>query len=748
MARDTVDSMTAIAPTEPPPPDLAEGDTSTLSRTCTTLWPEVVVTLSSLLLFGWNLSQNGTGNAFYAASVRSMSRSWSNFFYASLDPGGWITVDKPPAALWLQALSVRIFGFGSWQVLLPGVLCGGLAVWVLMATIRRPWGRTAGVVSGIALALTPVIVATSRSNNPDITLVLTVVLAAWATMRGIEDGRTRWMALAGLFCGVGFLTKLLAAGLVMPGLWGAYLLAAPGSWKKRAAQCFAGALVFFVVCVAWVGAVDVRPVADRPWIGGSTDGSARDLVFGYNGFGRVTGAAEGPGGGGALGGNRIDGGSGAFGAGGFGGGANGINQFGGSTGALRLFNAGMGDQVMWLFPVTMVAALAAIASAIRRRRRDAQLGSAVMWLGWTVVVYALFAFASGIFHNYYVSLLAPALAALVGIGAELARRSGKWGWCAAAATLMGTAVLQVVLMNRVDADTWLRAVVPIGVAAAAVGVLVGAVSSGPRRAVLGSLGLGGVVLLLAPAVWSVAGVRTPQNSTFPDARPVAANARDAGGFGAGPGGFGGGGPGGPGGGGSLPAAELKWLRAQRHGETWIVGVSSSMEADAAIIAGEDVVALGGFSGGDNSASPANVARLVAAGKLRFLAVAGRGGFGGFGGGGLSGAVSSACVEVPATNWGDTATSSGVYDCQGKAAALKNARTATRGVTDPFGGAPPGGGGGQDLAAMQKCLAEAGVSVSRDQVPDLADPKLAEAMRQCLPTGAVPGGGPPGGVAPK
>ncbi len=691
--------MTVIAPTDSLTPDSLPPDSAVRLRRWMSRWPEVVVTLSSLLLFGWNLSRNGTGNAFYAASVRSMSRSWSNFFYASLDPGGWITVDKPPAALWLQSLSVRIFGYGSWSLLLPGVVCGAAAVWVLMVTVRRPWGRTAGLVSGIALAVTPVIVATSRSNNPDITLVLTVVLAGWATMRGIEDGRTRWMVLAGLFCGIGFLTKLLAAGLVMPGLWGAYLLAAPGSWKRRAMQSFAGAVVFFAVCVVWVGAVDVRPVADRPWVGGSADGSARDLVFGYNGFGRVTGAAEGPAGGGGFGGNRIDGGSGAFGAGGFGGGATGINQFGGSTGVLRLFNAGMGDQVMWLFPVAIVAAAAAIASAIRRRRRDVQLGAAVMWVGWTIVVYALFSFAGGIFHNYYVSLLAPALAALVGIGAELARRAGRWGWCTAAATLTGTAVLQVVLMNRVDAETWLRALVPIGVATAVVGVVVGAVSTAPRRAVLGSLGAGGVMLLVAPVAWSVAGVRTPQSSTFPDARPVAEHARSGiGGVGGPPAGFGGS-PrgGGPFGGGSLPASELRWLRSQRHGETWIVGVASSMEADAAIIAGEDVVALGGFTGGDNSASPANVARLIAGDKLRFLAVAGRGGFGGFAGGGLSGAVRSTCVEVPASNWGGTAPSSGVYDCRGKAAALKSARPSTRRVTDPFGGTEPVGPAGSGLA---------------------------------------------------
>ena len=424
-------------------------------------WAELLTASGALALFAWALDRNGYANTFYSAAVRSMTVNWHNFFYGSLDPGGWITVDKPPAALWLQALSVRIFGFSSWSLLLPSAVCGALAVWFLMLTVRRAWGRTAGIVAGVALALTPAIVAVSRSNNPDATLVLAVVLAAWAVQKGIADGRVRWMVLAGVCCGFGFLTKLLAAGIVMPGLWGAYLVAAPGPWRKRTLHCLAGAAAFFVVAIGWVALVDLRPLADRPWIGGSTDGSALDLVFGYDGFGRITGATAGPGG------NAFGGGPGGV----FGGGG-GINQFGGATGLLRLFNNGMGDQVMWLFPVALVSAFAGMITAARRRVRDARLGSLIMWVGWAVVVYFVFAFAKGVYHNYYVSLLAPALAALVGIGVAQVREAKMAGRVVAALAVGATAWLQLVFLDRVDAWTWLRVAVPVG---AVLGVAVVAV---------------------------------------------------------------------------------------------------------------------------------------------------------------------------------------------------------------------------------------------------------------------------------
>ena len=705
--------------------------------------PELLLVAATALLYSWNLDANGRGNEYYAAAVRSMTRSWSNFFYAALDSGGWTTVDKPPAALWLQAVSARIFGFSPWALLLPSVVCGALAVWLLMSTVGRVWGRTAGLVAGGVLALTPMMLAVSRSNNPDVTLVLCVVAAAWATQRGIEDGRMRWMVWAGVFCGLGFLAKLLAAGLVMPGMWGAYLLAAPGNVRRRLLNCLVGAGAFFAVSLVWIGAVDLRPLTDRPWIGGSADGTARDLVFGYNGFGRVLGAHD------SSGGPQMSGAAGAF----LGGGG-GIDQFGGPTGIGRLFNAGMGDQVMWLVPVAFAAAVVGLVDSIRRRRRDARLGSLVMWLGWSIVVYLLFAFAEGTFHNYYVSLLAPPLAALVGVGVELAARARSRGAVLAGIVVLGTAVLQVVFLRRVDALHWLRWVVPVGAVLATAAFVGLAVRSGDVRRRRLALAACGTVLLLAPAAWSVAGVRHPQNSTFPDARPVGSAPSTPG-----PGGGGGFGPGAPGGG-SIDAREIAWLEAQRKGETWILGVSGSMQGSSSIADGHDVVALGGFMGSDNSASVSRVTAAVESGRLRYLSLGGGFGFGGSGA--LASAVSSACTDVAATTWGATG-AGGVYDCAGKAAAIREAAKRSPAADNPGGGRLPGvppdagglpaGGpglpGDVDLPKVLSCMASKGFAQTGGRMPDLSDPKLKAALASCglkLPEGfTLPAGFTPPGL---
>jgi 4-amino-4-deoxy-L-arabinose transferase-like glycosyltransferase len=674
------------------------------------LVPEISLAVAALVLNAWSLSRNGWGNTYYAAAARSMTQSWSNFFYGAFDPGGWITVDKPPFALWFQAASVKLFGFSSWSILLPSAVAGALAVYLLTVTVRRVWGRTAGLVAGLTLALTPIALAVSRSNNPDATLMLCAVAAAWATERSISTRRGRWMVLAGAFCGMAFLTKLLAAGLVMPGLWLAYLLVAKVSWRARIGHLALAALAFVAVAGIWVAAADLVPVGDRPYIGGSTDGTATDLIFGYNGIGRVNGGE----------GNRTGGGFG----GGLGGGtgASGslvIDQFGGTPGWSRLFNNGMGDQVMWLFPVALIAAFGGTVVAVRRRQLDARFGSIVLFGGWAAVTYVVFAQAEGTFHNYYVSLLAPALAALVGAGTALARDHGRTGHLVTAAAIAVTAALQVHLLDRLDAFTWLRTFVPIGLGLAVVCWILLAVrlqllggngssrepSDGQISLLRGSLAATVLVALAAPAAWSYSGTEHAQSGAFPDARPTVTASLPApdgqppgraepnaqvpgGGRGngrAGPGAlpalpalralpaFGAGGAFGGflrGGANPLDAATLTWLRDQRTTEKWLVAVSSSSEASAAIIAGDSVMAMGGFSGGDPAMTATRLAELVRAGDLRYVQAGGGGGFGARGAAGarVTSVVTQACTAVPAGDWGGTGTSS-IYDCRAKADAI-------------------------------------------------------------------------------
>src|SRR3954447_19045960 len=251
----------------------------------------------------WSLSRNAWANDYYAAAVRSMSTSWHNFFFASFDASGIMTVDKPPLALWVQALSARIFGFHSLSVLVPQALMGVASVALVYDLTRRVFGRPAGFVAGAVLALTPMTVAISRHNNPDALLVLCCVGAVWALVRALEDGRTRWLVLSGLLVGLGFETKMGVALMVVPGIAAAWLWFSPAGRGRALKQLIAGGAAMAIAGLAWPVAVWLTPAADRPWISGTSDNSIWSLIWGYNGVGRLDGQAGGPAGGGAPGGN-------------------------------------------------------------------------------------------------------------------------------------------------------------------------------------------------------------------------------------------------------------------------------------------------------------------------------------------------------------------------------------------------------------------------------------------------------------
>ncbi len=353
--------------------------------------PELIGLVAlSALLYLWALSRNGWANTYYTAAVRSMSGSWHDFLYGSFDAGGVMTVNKPPLALWVQALSVRMFGFDSLSILVPQALMGVVGVVLVYDLTRRRWGRWAGSVAGLAMATTPIAVAIFRHNNPDALLILCSTAALWLTLRALEDGRTRWLVWAGVFVGLGFEAKMAAALLVLPGLLAAWMWIAPrGRMPALRSALWAGAAMV-AVGGAWPLLMALTPASDRPWISGTADNSIWSLIWGYNGLGRIDGQAGAPTGGG--------------GGGGF---------FGGDTGPLRLLNASLGGQVGWLIGMAVVGGVG-IAIASRLRRADPRTGWIIAVGGAFVVPAIAFSMASGIFHPYYVSLLAPFTAALVG----------------------------------------------------------------------------------------------------------------------------------------------------------------------------------------------------------------------------------------------------------------------------------------------------------------------------------------------
>src|SRR4051794_33306116 len=379
--------------------------------------PELLGLLAlAAILNLWALGQNGWANDYYSAAVRSMASSWHNFIYESFDPSGLMTVDKPPLSLWVQALSVRVFGFHSLSILVPQALMGMASVALVYDLTRRRFGRLAGAVAGVVLALTPMTVAISRHNNPDALLVLCCVAALWFLVRALEDGRTKWIVWAGVCVGLGFEAKMLVALLVVPGIVAAWLWVAPRGRLAALKQLLAGGAAMVAVGGAWPLLMALTPASDRPWISGTSDNSIWSLIFAYNGLGRIDGQAGGPQ---------------AFGGGG---------PFGGASGPFRLLNEAMGGQAGWLLGVALVAGVAALLAS-RLKRSDTRSGWVIAVGGAFLVTAVVFSFAQGIFHPYYVSLLAPFTAALVGAGASALPRSVLAPVAVAAGVLVELAVL-------------------------------------------------------------------------------------------------------------------------------------------------------------------------------------------------------------------------------------------------------------------------------------------------------------------
>jgi 4-amino-4-deoxy-L-arabinose transferase-like glycosyltransferase len=458
----------------------------------------------------WGLSINGWANSYYSAAVRSMDSSWHNFLFISLDKSGLMTVDKPPLSLWVQALSARVFGFNSLALLVPQALMGIAATALIYDLVRRRFGRAAGFAAGLVLATTPIAVAMSRHNNPDELLVLCCVAALWCTMRALETGRTRWLVWTGVLVGLGFETKMGVALMVVPGIALAYLWVAPRGYLTAIRQLIAGGCALAIVGLAWPILVTLTPAADRPWISGTSDNSIWSLIFSYNGVGRIAGQSGGPGAGGPGGGGLV---------------------FGGPTGIFRLVQAGLGDQAGWLLGFALVAGMAVLVST-RLRRRDPRTGWLILVGGAFLVTAVVFSLASGIFHPYYVSFLAPFVAALVGAGVGEALSSSRSARIVAPLAIAAGAVSELVVLRTLGgALSWAT---PLVIAVAALSCITLAVRLAPR-ARWAVLTVAMAALLAAPATWAAETLGHAASSTFPAGGPASAS---EGGPGGGPGGFG------------------------------------------------------------------------------------------------------------------------------------------------------------------------------------------------------------------
>ena len=579
--------------------------------------------LATALLYVYNLTSSGWANSFYSAAVQAGSESWKAFLFGSSDAGNSITVDKPPAALWVMALSVRVFGLSSFAILLPEVLMGVATVGVVHATVKRHFGAAAGLVSGAVLALTPVAVLMFRFNNPEALLVLLMALGAWATLRSIEQGSARWFAVVGVFIGLGFLTKALQVLLVVPAFGLAYLLLANTTLRRRIAGALLGTATMVLSAGWWVAVVELVPANLRPYIGGSQDNSFLSVTFGYNGLGRLNGDETG----------SVGGGNGW-----------------GETGLTRMFGSAIGGQISWLIPSALILLAVGLYLRGRAPRTDARRAAYIVWGGWLLVTGLTFSLMAGIFHEYYTVALAPAVAALVGMGAQEAweQRHRAVASIGLAAVTAAASTWGFILLSRVDWMPWLRvAVLVLGMASA---FLLLAITVLDRRWVPAVLAGALVAALAGPAAYSLATVSTGHSGSIVTAGPASA--------GGGPGGVPGGSAGGrPTGGGAMgglldastPSTEVvSALSADASQYTWVAAaIGSQNAAGLQLASGLPVMAIGGFNGSDPSPTLAQFQSYVEEGRIHYFAASsdgGRGGPGGPGGGLGGGSEISAWVQ--------------------------------------------------------------------------------------------------------
>lgn len=646
-----------------------------------------LIAILSFTLNFYAISQLGYGNAYYAAAIKSMTQSFKNFFYVSFDPAGMVSVDKPPLGLWVQAIFVLIFGYQGWVMLLPQALAGTCSSMMMYVLTAKHFGRPAGLVSSLIFTITPAVVVASRNNTMDMQLVFTLLAAVWFLFKAIEKTQWRYLFLCALFVGLGFNIKMLQAYMILPAIVVVYLIFAKEKFVKRIYAGLISLAILAAVSFAWVLAVDLTPAENRPYVDSSTNNTVAELIVGHNGIKRLYGQDMGGGRMNGGDGNRhdgapgtstvqgndgqtmgappngqggknnppsmqnsgrpdgstgatpgMDGNTGRFNQGGqsgnpgLGGGANvqdgGMQNDGGmagneigSAGVLRLWNSGLYGQASWL----IVLALFCLLIKIRRidpKNLTVKQGVFVFWVVWLIVMYAFFSFA-GFWHRYYLCMLAPAIAGIVGPGltemVQAFNDKHRWKQFLLPLSLLATLTVETIYVwSYTQLSAWL---VPLMLATGAISLLLMALHyfKPNRLALIAATGCMLVSLLTAPFYWALtATIYVPQNITMPYAGPELASSQTVPGM--------------------TPNQETftnadsgtlaleEYLVAHyKEGSYLVVSQRANDVAQFIVDTGLPAVAYGGFLGSDNSMTVERLQQLVSEGKVTYFMVSGQGG---------------------------------------------------------------------------------------------------------------------------
>ncbi|GER72696.1 glycosyltransferase family 39 protein [Weizmannia acidilactici] len=675
-------------------------------------WLAAILAFSAVLNF-YNL-QNAGSNEYYTVAVKSMMKSFHAFFYASFDPAGFITVDKPPVALWIQVLSAKIFGLSDWSVLFPEALAGVLSVWLMYVIVKPKFGRTAALVSSLVLACSPIFVAVVRTNNVDSILILTLLIAAWALMKAADQAEFRYLLLSMALVGVGFNIKMLQAYMVLLAVYLFYLVAAKVNWKKKILHLASATVILAVVSLSWAVVVDSIPASKRPYIGSSQTNSVLELAFGYNGIQRLTGNQSG--------GNKANADKALTSAQNSSQSSSSTAQNGnsgtnaqrnmpqmrnGQTGGMfgtgtpsifRLFQSELSGQISWLMPFVLMTMVALVVSWRKTRKFTMQHKFALFWLAWLLPMMAFFSVAQ-FFHQYYLSMMGPAIAALVGIGWTLLwdfyQNEKDWKNWLLPAGVLATFLFEALILyqNKDSIDSiWIFCTIMAGFVLA---VLL-AMKHQPKTArIFGMLSLVG--MLAMPFYWTVLTIGKTNNASTPIAGPGSAS------FGKGmamardgnvqePGGMAGGSFNGdmsnrghmqpPNFGSSLnqdagtpPTGNasqakqgnfgerqvntklLSYLKMHYNGETYFLATESAQTAEAYMLKTDyAVMAMGGFSGSDPALTPEKLEKMVKSGKVKYFLISGNDFRMGGSQSSVTNWIKTHCKKVPESEWKDSSNS--------------------------------------------------------------------------------------------
>jgi 4-amino-4-deoxy-L-arabinose transferase-like glycosyltransferase len=591
----------------------------------------------TLALRLWGLEQNGWGAEYYTAAVRSMAMNWHNFFYAAFDPTGFISLDKPPVALWFQVLSVKLFGFHPLSVLLPQVLMGVGSVWLLYHLVRRRFSALAALLAALFLAITPIWVAVNRTNNTDTCLLLVLLLAAWAVIKAAEEGSRRLLMLSMVLVGLAFNVKMLAAYIVLPTFCLVYFIGTPRRWPHKFVDLTLAIIILVVCSLPWVLAYEFTPKDSRPFVGGSQENSMLELVVGHNAINRFFSPLKSP----VV---KTPGPQTKQAV------AEGVIQvygtgsdveyslrvlfsrvfMSGTAGPLRLAGGQPAAQTLWLFPFALMAIFIGLGQICLQRPLTVKDFSVLFWCCWLGTYMVVYSYMGGIIHFYYLSTLSPALAALAGIGiADLwsyYRRKNRYAFLLPA-TLLLTAAWQLTI--QANALGWsfpqltsltinwvngLHIALLGGTLLAVAGLLLiyflqasSRIMSGLARS---SLAIGLAAILILPGTWALSSILIPGNRLIPSAdlyRLIAITGDH--------------GPRirrlleQPGSNGKL----IQFLKDNRKDERYLLATSTTELAAPIIIkTGEAVLARGGFHGIVPAVTPESLARMVETGAIRFV----------------------------------------------------------------------------------------------------------------------------------